>query len=38
MIEVKASGLVIEAGRTLIVDREKVLSLADENAITIVAM
>ena len=26
MIEVKASGLVIEAGRTLIVDREKVLS------------
>ena len=38
MIEVKASGLVIEAGRTLIVDREKVLSLADENAITIVAI
>lgn len=38
MLEVNASALVIEAGRTLIVDREKVLALADENNITIVAM
>ncbi|MBP2627230.1 MAG: hypothetical protein H6Q68_1941 [Firmicutes bacterium] len=33
-----ATALVIEAGKTLIVDREKVLSLANDNNITIVAM
>ncbi len=38
MVEVNASALVIEAGRTLIVDREKVLALADKYNITIVAM
>ena len=38
MLEVNASALVIEAGRTLIVDRQKVLSLADEHNISIVAM
>ena len=38
MIKVKASALVIEAGRTLIVDREKALALADEHGITIAAM
>ena len=38
MIKVKACALVIEAGRTLIVDREKALALADEHGITIAAM
>ena len=38
MVEVKASALVIEAGRTLLVDREKTLELADRQGITIVAM
>lgn len=33
-----ATALVIEAGKTLIVDRDKVLSLANEHKITIVAM
>jgi DUF1009 family protein len=30
--------LVIEAGETLLVEQDKVLKLADENDITIVAM
>lgn len=38
MIENGASALVIEAGKTLLVDRAKVVSLADEHQITIVAM
>ncbi len=38
MIQVRACALVIEAGRTLIVDREKVLAVANEHDITIVAM
>jgi len=38
MIEADATALVIEAGKTLIVDREKVLSLANDHNITIVAM
>ena len=38
MIEVNASALVIEAGRTLLVDREKALDLADKHDITIVVM
>lgn len=37
MIEGGASALVIEAGRTLLVDRNKVAALADENNITIIA-
>lgn len=37
MIEGKAVALVIEAGKTLVVDREKVVQLADENGITVVA-
>lgn len=38
MIEVKAKALVIEAGATLLVDKEKVIRMADENGIAIVAM
>ncbi|HJG06683.1 MAG TPA: UDP-2,3-diacylglucosamine diphosphatase LpxI [Megamonas hypermegale] len=38
MIEGNASALVIEAGRTLLVDREKALDLADKHDITIVVM
>lgn len=38
MIDGKAAALVIEAGRTLLVEREKTLALADEHNITIVAM
>lgn len=38
MIEAGAKCLVIEAGRTLLVDKAKVLQLAKENDITIVAM
>lgn len=37
MIEAKATALVIEAYKTLVIDREKVIKLADENNITIVA-
>jgi len=38
MVEAGATSLVIEAGKTLIVDREKVLNMANEHKITIVAM
>ena len=38
MIQAGAVALVIEAGRTLVVDREKMLEKADQQAITIVAM
>ena len=38
MIEVHAAALVIEADKTLLVDRDKVLALADENGIAVVAM
>ena len=38
MVEVGAKALVIEAGETLLVEKDKVLKLADENDITIVAM
>lgn len=38
MCEAKAVALVIEAGKTLVVDREKVIQFADENGITILAM
>lgn len=38
MCEASATALVIEAGKTLLVDREKVLRLANEHNITIVAM
>ena len=38
MIEAGAVALVIEAGRTLVVDRENVVERADKNGITIVAM
>jgi len=38
MIAVKASALAIEADKTLLVERDKVVALADENNIAIVAM
>lgn len=38
MVEVKASAIVIEAGRTLIVDRDKALALANEHGIAVVVM
>jgi len=38
MCEAKATALVIEAGKTLLTDRENVLKLANEHGITIVAM
>ena len=38
MIQAGAIALVIEAGRTLVVDREKMLEKADQQAIAIVAM
>ena len=38
MIEAGAVALVIEAGKTLVVDREKMLAKADQYEITIVAM
>ncbi len=38
MIQAGAVALVIEAGRTLVVDREKMLEKADQHALTIVAM
>ena len=37
MITAGAKGLVIEAGRTLLVDRDKTIALAEEHGITIVA-
>lgn len=38
MCEAQATALVIEAGKTLVVDRENVLKIANEHNITIVAM
>jgi len=38
MVSVKASALAIEADKTLLVEREKVLALAEANDMTIVAM
>lgn len=38
MIQVGAKGLVMEAGKTLLVEKEKVVQLAEENGITIVAL
>lgn len=38
MVEVGAKGLVIEADKTLLVEKEKVIALAEANDITIVAM
>ena len=38
MIHAGATGLVLEAGRTLLVDRERTLAMAEENNITIVSM
>lgn len=37
MIHAGATGIMIEAGRTLVVDREKTVALADANNITIIA-
>ena len=37
MIHAGATGIVIEAGRTLLVDRKHTLAMADENGITIVS-
>lgn len=37
MITAGATGIIIEAGRTLLVDREKTLALADAHNITIIA-
>ena len=33
-----ATGIVIEAGRTLLVDRKRTLAMAEEKGITIVSM
>ena len=38
MIHAGATGIVIEAGRTLLVDRRRTLAMAEENNITIVSM
>jgi len=38
MVRVGAAALAIEAGKTLLVDRKKMIELADANGITIVAM
>ena len=38
MCDAKATALVIEAGKTLLTDRENVLKMANEHGITIVAM
>ena len=38
MIEAGCKALVIEAGKTILVDKDKVVKLAEENGITIVAM
>jgi len=38
MISVGAKALVIEAGRTLLVDRAKVIEMADANDIAIAVM
>ena len=38
MIHAGATGIVIEAGRTLLVDRKRTLAMAEEKDITIVAM
>jgi hypothetical protein len=38
MIHAGATGIVLEAGRTLLVDRKRTLAMAEENGITIVAM
>ena len=38
MIHAGATGLVLEAGRTLLVDRKRTLAMAEENNITIVSM
>ena len=38
MIHAGATGIVIEAGRTLLVDRKRTIAMAEENNITIVSM
>jgi DUF1009 family protein len=38
MVDAGAVALVIEAGRTLVVDRDKMVAKADQNGICIVAM
>ena len=38
MIKAGAKALVMEAGKTLLIEKEKVVALADENGITIVAL
>ena len=38
MVHAGATGIVIEAGRTLLVDRKRTLAMADEKGITIVSM
>ena len=38
MAKVGATVLAIEAGKTLLVERERMISFADENGISIVAM
>ena len=37
MVHAGATGIVIEAGRTLLVDRKRTLAMADEKGITIVS-
>jgi len=38
MIHAGATGIVIEAGRTLLIDRKRTLAMAEEKDITIVSM
>lgn len=38
MVEAGATGLAIEAGRTLLVDRERTLAMADAHGLTIIAL
>ncbi|MDL2280588.1 UDP-2,3-diacylglucosamine diphosphatase LpxI [Selenomonadales bacterium OttesenSCG-928-I06] len=38
MIEAKATALVLEAGRTIIIDEKRVIEMADDHEITIIAM
>ena len=38
MVEAGAKAIALEAGKTLLVEKEKVVALADANDITIVAM
>lgn len=38
MIDAQATALVMEAGRTMLIDKDKVLALMDKHGITVVSM